>query len=436
MKYLPPFGVSDPEGHYINGNSQTGVQGSIPPAGAFEDPMRELVNLIEYSGFTPDEDDLEQVTQAVRSQRLNYAADTGAVNALAVAYDPAIVSFNVGLILRVKVAITNTSAATIAVDSMPATAIKRANGAALSAGDLVAGEVATLVYDGTYFQVVNFIGLTAETENNNYYTISIPYTTDSGTPNTITATFSPVITSLAAGDLIEVKMSNANTGATTITVNALPSKNVISSNLEALVANQLIIGMIALLVYDGTQFQLINPAKPKVSTGGGGVVQIKGRSVYQDANYHISTQRDVFVEAFRVSYTPVGAGNKIRVQVNGATNQTADITPERKIHGYLAYSTDGGTTWNPSSWPGYDFPTVGTFTANPFMTELQTDDVQGLYSLDHNFSIISDMTIPAGPPASVIFKLMFTSPAGALQTWESAVLHGGTMVEIIEFETT
>src|SRR5512139_4004314 len=379
MKYVAPYGVSDPEGHYVNGNSQTGTQGSIPPAAAFEDPMRELVNLIEYSGFTPSEDDLEQVTKAVRSQRLNYAADTGAVNALAVAYDPVIVSFNVGLILRVKVKITNTGASTIAVDSMPATAIKRANGAALSADDLVAGEVATLVYDGSYFQIVNFLGLTSETENNNYYTISIPYTTDSGTPNAIAAVFSPVITSLAAGDLVEVKMNNANTGASTIAVNALPVKNVFSSNLEALVANQLIVGMIALLVYDGTQFQLINPAKPKVATGGGGVVQIKGRSVYQDPNYHVSTQRDVFVEAFRVSYTPVGAGNKIRVQVNGATNQSADSTPQRKIHGYLAYSTDGGTTWNPSSWPGYDYPTVGTFAANPFMTELQTDVNSGLY---------------------------------------------------------
>lgn len=120
---MAPYGVSDPDAGYINGDSRIGRQGSIPPGESIEAPMREIVNLITHAGFTPDEEDLEQLTKSIRSQRLNYAVAGGSANALTVTYDPAFTALTVGLILRVLVAANNTTAATIQVNALTAAGI-------------------------------------------------------------------------------------------------------------------------------------------------------------------------------------------------------------------------------------------------------------------------------------------------------------------------
>lgn len=65
MKYWKPKDQSDENAGYVDGNPATGVQGSIPPAEAFEQPMRELQNLIIAAGLTPDGSILTQVAAAV-----------------------------------------------------------------------------------------------------------------------------------------------------------------------------------------------------------------------------------------------------------------------------------------------------------------------------------------------------------------------------------
>ncbi|MEF2552039.1 hypothetical protein VQ042_11810 [Aurantimonas sp. A2-1-M11] len=67
MKYQQPFGVLDPDASYEDGNRVTGTKGSIPPAKAVEQDMRELVHLIEYAGIVPADDDLQQVRKAIET---------------------------------------------------------------------------------------------------------------------------------------------------------------------------------------------------------------------------------------------------------------------------------------------------------------------------------------------------------------------------------
>jgi hypothetical protein len=66
MRYFQPYGVSDPDAPYVNGNPATGTMGSIPPAQSVEHPQRELVALIAAVGLTPDEGDLEQLLKSVK----------------------------------------------------------------------------------------------------------------------------------------------------------------------------------------------------------------------------------------------------------------------------------------------------------------------------------------------------------------------------------
>lgn len=64
MQYESPVGGSDASA-YIDPNQASGVQGSLVRAPAIENHQRELVNLIEAAGITPDRGDLTQVEQSV-----------------------------------------------------------------------------------------------------------------------------------------------------------------------------------------------------------------------------------------------------------------------------------------------------------------------------------------------------------------------------------
>ena len=152
-----PYGVADPNAPYINGRPDLGLQGSIPPAAVFENPQRELIGVIAKSGITPADEDLTQLAQAVRSQALNFAEDTGLINDLVAAYDPPITSYIAGLTLRVRVRYTNTAASRFDAGAGPRP-IRMVNGAEIGAGELTVGAIATFVYDGSVFQMSGVSG--------------------------------------------------------------------------------------------------------------------------------------------------------------------------------------------------------------------------------------------------------------------------------------
>ena len=70
MRYHQPYGVTDENAPYINGDPSIARQGSIIPAEAVEFPQREAVALIEGAKLTPDDANLSQMLYAVRSQRM------------------------------------------------------------------------------------------------------------------------------------------------------------------------------------------------------------------------------------------------------------------------------------------------------------------------------------------------------------------------------
>jgi hypothetical protein len=254
MKYVPPYGIADPDANYINGDPSIARQGSIPPAEAFEHPMRELVAIIQNSVITPDAGDLEQVAKGIRSQRMNYAQDTGSVNTLSVAYDPPIASYTIGLPLHVKIANTNTGPSTIDAGG-GRVSIKKPTGAEMANGDLPAGGLAHLIYDGTNFQMVNFGG--AGGGIGDTFIVNIPYTVDTGTVNTVIANFSPAITALVPGTIIMVKIANTNTSFANINVNGLGLKAIYAQGGSPnwpLLPSDLVAGDVLVFVYDGTRF--------------------------------------------------------------------------------------------------------------------------------------------------------------------------------------
>lgn len=86
---------------------------------------------------------------------LNYASDTGAANAYALSPVPAISAYVAGHIVILKPANANTSASTLAISSLSATAIKMPDGTDVTAGVMNSSGVYLLVYNGTTFTLLN-----------------------------------------------------------------------------------------------------------------------------------------------------------------------------------------------------------------------------------------------------------------------------------------
>ena len=111
-----------------------------------ENIAAELTTIVAAFDKVPPQLELEQ-------DRAAYALDTGAVNAYAVALPHTLAAYTAGLGIRVKIVNANTGASTINVDSLGVKTITRLDGTGLSAGDLPAGAVVELYYDGANFQL-------------------------------------------------------------------------------------------------------------------------------------------------------------------------------------------------------------------------------------------------------------------------------------------
>jgi hypothetical protein len=95
-----------------------------------------------------------------------YAEDTGAANAYEIALSPALTAYIAGQVFRFKALATNTGASTIDINGLGAKSITSELGAALDAGNIAAGGIYSIVYDGTQFQ----LNATEATEENNALT--------------------------------------------------------------------------------------------------------------------------------------------------------------------------------------------------------------------------------------------------------------------------
>ena len=134
----------------------------------------------------------------MRSTKYNdYVADTGAANVYAIAPSPTNTAYSAGQQFTFKAANTNTGTSTLNVNGIGAVTIK-VDSNILSAGDIQAGQIYSVVYDGTDFQLVSVphgivngnYTVNADERISEWYTTQIlaPFPGGAGeTPWTITA---------------------------------------------------------------------------------------------------------------------------------------------------------------------------------------------------------------------------------------------------------
>jgi hypothetical protein len=195
MKYEQPFGLSDPNASYTNGNPSTGTMGSIPPAASIENPQREIVNTIADAGIPPTDADLHQLAKAIQSCQLNFKHDSGIANSYSANLIPSPGSYFEGLTVVLKINVTNTGASALNLNSLGYVPVVRSDGVtALAAGDLTAGSYVCFLFDGTSFRTVwaqTSAGASGQpTYLNAPLTVYVNGTTGNDTYDGLTATFS------------------------------------------------------------------------------------------------------------------------------------------------------------------------------------------------------------------------------------------------------
>lgn len=112
--------------------------------------------------------------------------------------------------------------------------------------------------------------------------------TVAGTANAITLTTGLSLTTLAAGSEFSFIVSANNTDATTVTVDSVTAIDLVRLEGDPLQAGDLYQGAVALIKYDGTNFQLLNRRIDDSGTGGGG--SMTGTEIVEAINVSLGSE--------------------------------------------------------------------------------------------------------------------------------------------------
>ncbi len=223
---------------FVDGNPSLGVMGTVVNAAFLNSIFQHRHDGLNQDGSAP----------------IDYVADTGAVNAYVATLTPALTAPVGGMPIRILVASTNTGASTLTVNGLSPAPIVRSDLSALQPRDMVAGGIATLVWDGTYYQLLG-VDPRSPTQAGIQSCLYV-YAADSTNTNTYAASVTPAVTSLSAPLWVLLKVTNTNTSAAaaTLALNGLAAVPITDRAGKAVRPGAM--QGLSLLFYDGVNFEL------------------------------------------------------------------------------------------------------------------------------------------------------------------------------------
>ncbi|MHB1050987.1 MAG: hypothetical protein ACYC09_12980 [Bacteroidota bacterium] len=115
----------------------------------------DLALTVDISAGSSGTKKIKEGNLAQAHEILKYFTDTGTANAKVITTGLSLTALTAGMVFAVEAVAANTGAATLAVDSVGAVTIVKHGADALSSGDIAAGMVFMVQYDGTNFQLLN-----------------------------------------------------------------------------------------------------------------------------------------------------------------------------------------------------------------------------------------------------------------------------------------
>lgn len=205
----------------------------------------------------------------------------------------------------------------------------------------------------------NGAGLTIATDNSNYFAQAFQsgnfYAVGAGTAQAQTVSIVPAPTALFAGLFLAWLPTAANTGAgPTLAVNSLAATTITKNGTAALVANDLTTTAVAYAIYDGTQFQLLNP---QTSLAGGTTGQFYGSNGTNPGSFK-DTRQVVTIPSAGCVNAVAGAGWSL-----GASGVVTCRAGTNNTVGYVSITDTAATfaTFNvviPEDWDSGNNPFI------------------------------------------------------------------------------
>jgi hypothetical protein len=191
----------------------------------------------------------------------------------------------------------------------------------------------------------NFTQLTTFLNNPNNFA---NYLVDSGAANAYVVAFAAgdAPTSYIAGLTLVIKITNANSSASTLNVNSLGVKNITKNGATALAGGELQASSVVVLVYDGTQFQLIT----SVASPGGSNTQVQFNNSGAFGGSSSLTWNGTTLSANALSLTtalPIASGGT-NATTSGAALTSLGASPVAGSTSLTTLGTVGTGTWNAS----------------------------------------------------------------------------------------
>ncbi len=149
------------------------------------------------------------------------------------------------------------------------------------------------------------------------------YLVDTGGANAYIVSPSPASTGYVAGQVYDVKISAANSGASTINVSGLGAKNITYSDGTTLASGALPTASVVRLIYDGSQFQLQNIIKA-ATTGSFTTLTVSGATTLTGlVTLGNSINEKQGADIASATSTSIGTATGNYVKVTGTTTITS-----------------------------------------------------------------------------------------------------------------
>ncbi|WP_321868586.1 hypothetical protein [Paraburkholderia tropica] len=173
---------------------------------------------------------------------INYAVAAGTPNAIAVAFNPALLeNMTAGVVANVLISSNNTGPVTLNVDGLGAFPVVNNRGVALVANELMAAVCYEFRFTGKQF-VVDTTAPNLLLQDASNFANNIAVTTGIG------------LTQIGKGFTLYITVANTNTGAVTMTVDGIPGLGVRSREGAVFQSNVLKSGSTYRFIYNGTVF--------------------------------------------------------------------------------------------------------------------------------------------------------------------------------------
>ena len=212
----------------------------------------------------------------VVGQTINYGQDAGTPNAYSITLNATIPAYVAGQQFTFQAINANTGSATLNVNNLGAKLIKLYRGGSLAdlmSGDILAGQVVTVVYDGTQFIMTSPSANTVSPQNlvqaSDVQKQTYTYWHNLSETDSYTINPTPAVSSYTDGQCWCIYTSVGNTGACSLSVNGLASVPIKKmdrwSNLIDLDTGDISAGEIFVVVYNSAAscFVLVAPTRSR-----------------------------------------------------------------------------------------------------------------------------------------------------------------------------